>query len=45
MDVFRDFWWLVFPLFGMVMASLGVLREGGRIDAIHERARRELGSK
>ena len=44
-DVFRDFWWLIFPLFGMVMAVLGMVQENRRIDAIHARARRDLGGR
>lgn len=24
-----DFWWLIFPLFGVVMAIVGCAREGG----------------
>lgn len=42
-DLFRDFWWLMFPIFGMVMAALGYAQENRRVDAIHARARRELG--
>jgi len=41
-ELFRDFWWLMFPIFGIVMAVFGMLRENRRIDAIHNRARREL---
>jgi len=44
-DLFRDFWWLVFPVFGMVMALFGVLQENRRIDQIHDRARRQLEGK
>lgn len=44
-ELFRDFWWLMFPVFGMVMALVGALQEGRRIDSIHDRARRDLGSK
>lgn len=44
-DLFRDFWWLMFPLFGMVMALIGALRDNQRIDAIHERARRDVEGK
>ncbi len=43
-ELFRDFWWLMFPIFGMVMAVFGMLQENRRIDAIHNRARRELGT-
>lgn len=42
-EVFRDFWWLIFPVFGMAMALIGMLREDRRISEIHERARRDLG--
>ncbi len=44
-ELFRDFWWLMFPVFGMVMAIFGALQEARRIDGIHARARRDLGSK
>jgi len=44
-DLFRDFWWLVFPVFGMAMALFGVLQENRRIDQIHDRARRQLEGK
>lgn len=44
-ELFRDFWWLIFPVFGMVMALIGLLREDRRISEIHERARRDLGGK
>lgn len=44
-ELFRDFWWLMFPLFGMVMAVLGLIQDQRRADAIHSRARRELGDK
>ncbi len=44
-ELFRDFWWLIFPIFGMVMALIGALQNNTRIDDIHARARRELGSK
>jgi hypothetical protein len=41
-ELFYDFWWLMFPIFGMVMAILGVAQENRRIDATLERARRQL---
>lgn len=41
-DLFRDYWWLVFPLFGMVMAILGVTQEDRRIDTEIARYRRNL---
>jgi hypothetical protein len=25
-ELFRDFWWLMFPLFGMVMCVIGATR-------------------
>lgn len=42
-ELFRDFWWLIFPIFGMVMAVIGAVQENRRIDDVCERARRELG--
>lgn len=44
-ELVRDFWWLIFPIFGMIMAVLGYVQENSRIDAIHARTRRELGDK
>ena len=44
-ELFRDFWWLIFPVFGMVMALVGVLQDNRCIDEIHDRARRDLGGK
>jgi hypothetical protein len=41
-ELFRDFWWLIFPLFGMVMAVASVVQENRRIDARIDRARRNL---
>lgn len=41
-DLFRDFWWLIFPVFGMVMALWGMIRDGGRQDAILRDARNRL---
>ena len=41
-ELFRDFWWLMFPIFGMVMAVLGMVRENRAADAVIERARRNL---
>jgi hypothetical protein len=40
--LFRDFWWLMFPLFGMVMAILGMARDARAEDEVIARARREL---
>jgi UDP-N-acetylglucosamine--N-acetylmuramyl-(pentapeptide) pyrophosphoryl-undecaprenol N-acetylglucosamine transferase len=41
-ELFRDFWWLMFPIFGMVMAVMGMARENRAADEIIERARRNL---
>lgn len=41
-ELFRDFWWLMFPVFGMVMAVLGAFQGARRANAIIERARRQL---
>jgi len=41
-ELFRDFWWLMFPIFGMVMAAWGMARDGGRADAILRDAREQL---
>jgi hypothetical protein len=29
-ELFRDYWWLLFPFFGMGMAVVGVMQEGRR---------------
>ncbi len=29
-EFFRDFWWLMFPIFGMFLAVMGVFQEGQR---------------
>jgi len=44
-ELFRDFWWLIFPIFGMVMAVLGAVEDGRRINAVIGRARRGLEGK
>lgn len=44
-ELFRDFWWLMFPVFGMVMAVLGYVQEERRAGAVLHRARRQLESK
>jgi hypothetical protein len=44
-ELFRDFWWLIFPIFGMVMALLGAVEDGRRADAVIGRARRWLEGK
>lgn len=41
-ELFRDFWWLVFPVFGMLMAGRNVARENRAADHVLERARRNL---
>lgn len=41
-ELIRDFWWLMFPIFGMVMAALSVARENRAADDVIERARRNL---
>jgi hypothetical protein len=41
-ELFRDFWWLIFPIFGMVMAAWSMAQEERRRDAIVRDARREL---
>ena len=42
-ELFRDFWWLMFPIFGMVMAVLGMARDNAREDAVLRDARAKLG--
>ena len=44
-ELFRDFWWLMFPVFGMVMAILGMTQENSRRDAILRDAREKLERK
>lgn len=41
-ELFYDFWWLMFPIFGMVMAFWGMARENRAADDVLERARRNL---
>jgi|GEM_PF-3462368 len=41
-ELFRDFWWLIFPVFGMVMAFVGLLQDGANRDRVLDNARREL---
>ena len=41
-EMFRDFWWLMFPVFGMVMAVIGCVRDNTREDAILRDARAKL---
>lgn len=45
MELFRDFWWLMFPLFGMVMAILGVMRDNAFQDEVLGQARQKLERK
>lgn len=44
-ELFRDFWWLMFPVFGMVMAVIGCLRDNSRDEAILRAAREQLERK
>jgi hypothetical protein len=41
-ELFRDFWWLMFPIFGMVMAVLGMTREAQAENEVIARVRGEL---
>jgi hypothetical protein len=41
-ELFRDFWWLMFPIFGMVMAVCGMARDARAEDEVIARARRDL---
>ncbi len=41
-DLFRDFWWLMFPIFGMVMAVLHAVRDNAHADRVLRDARNEL---
>lgn len=41
-ELFRDFWWLMFPVFAMVMAVIGCVRDNTREDAILRDARAKL---
>lgn len=41
-ELFRDFWWLMFPIFGMVMACWGMARDARAEDEVIECARRNL---
>lgn len=41
-ELFRDFWWLMFPIFGMLMAIQGVARENARDERILREAREKL---
>ena len=44
-ELFRDFWWLMFPVFGMVTAILGMARGDGYQDAVIRDAREKLERK
>jgi hypothetical protein len=44
-ELFRDFWWLMFPAFGMVMAILGMARDGAYQDTVIRDAREKLERK
>jgi hypothetical protein len=44
-ELFRDFWWLMFPLFGMVMAVWGMARDSAEQDLILRQAREKLERK
>ena len=41
-DLFREFWWLMFPIVGMVRSVIGCLRDNAREDAIVRDARARL---
>jgi len=44
-ELFRDFWWLMFPVFGMVMAILGMARDNAHQDQVLRQAREKLERK
>ena len=44
-ELFRDFWWLMFPVFGMIMAAWGMARDGSQSEAILRDAREKLERK
>jgi hypothetical protein len=41
-ELFRDFWWLMFPAFGMVMAVWGMARDSSYRDQVLRDAREKL---
>ena len=41
-ELFRDFWWLMFPAFGMVMAIINVARDTSREERVLRDARDRL---
>ncbi|MCR6643984.1 MAG: hypothetical protein NVV62_05400 [Terricaulis sp.] len=44
-ELFRDFWWLMFPLFGMVLAFRGQANEFARRERVLAEAERNLESR
>lgn len=44
-ELFRDFWWLMFPVFGMVMAILGMVRDNDYQNHVIRQAREKLERK
>ncbi|MEZ5959810.1 MAG: hypothetical protein R3C30_05210 [Hyphomonadaceae bacterium] len=44
-ELFRDFWWLMFPMFGMLVAILGLVRDGAYQDHVIRQAREKLERK
>lgn len=41
-ELFRNFWWLMFPVFGMVFALFGVIQNNNREERILREAREKL---
>ncbi len=41
-ELFRDYWWLIFPVFGMAMWAFGCVREARLEDETLRRARQAL---
>ncbi len=41
-ELFRDFWWLMFPIFGMVFAMFGMIQNNKREERILRDAREKL---
>lgn len=44
-ELFRDFWWLMFPKFGMVMAIIGMSRDSAHDQYVIRQAREKLERK
>ncbi len=44
-ELFRDFWWLMFPVFGMVMAILGMAHDSSYDEYVIRQAREKLERK